>query len=143
MVEFIIKYWIEFLLGLITTALSFACKKFYKLYQSEKQHQKTKEQTAFYDDLKETIREVGKEALEGDQKLQEQINKITSGVLSIQGKNFKQDCRELLKEGREITLTEFEAIQEEHNVYQTLGGNHDGDTLFEMVVKKATRSLTD
>lgn len=143
MLEFIIKYWVQTLLGVVVGALSFACKRIYKLYQSEKNRQKTKEQEEFRDELKDVIREVGRESLLGDQKLQKQINVITNGVLSIQGKNFKQECRELLQDGREITLAEFESIQEEYDTYKSLGGNHDGDILFNMVLQKATHNLTD
>lgn len=142
MAEFIIKYWLEFLFGLVVAGLSFLCKKFYTLYKLEKEHQKTKEQTAFYEGIKETIREVGKESLKGDQALQTQINAVSAGILSIQGKIFKNECRALLKDGHEVTLEEFENLQEEHKTYKTLGGNHDGDTLFTMVEKKVTNSIS-
>lgn len=66
-----------------------------------------------------------------------------AGVLSIQGKIFKNECRSLLREGHEITLEEFESLQEDHKAYKALGGNHDGDTLFSMVEKKVTNSITD
>lgn len=68
---------------------------------------------------------------------------MKGGILSIQRRTFKQECRELLREGHEITLAEFEALQEEHNIYHSLGGNHDGDALFEMVKTKASNNLTD
>lgn len=142
MLEFIAQYWLQFLLTLITGGLTFLCKKFWSLYQAEKKHQKTKEQEAFYEGLKDTIREGSEETQRGDAKLQSQIDIMKSGILSIQKKNFKQECRELLKEDHVITLEEFESIQDEHNIYNSLGGNHDGDTLFEMVEKKATNDLT-
>ena len=143
MVDFIIKYWVQTLLGLIIGALSFACKKIYDLYQSEKQRLVEKEQVRLKKDLDDTTAKVNKESLEGDIVLQKQIDAMRAGILSIQGKTFKQECRELLQEGREISLVEFEAIQEDYNVYKSLGGNHDGDTLFNMVLQKATHNLTD
>lgn len=142
MLEFIAQYWLQFLLTLITGGLTLLCKKFWSLYQAEKKHQKTKEWEAFYQGLKDTIKEGSEESKRGDAALQEQIDIMKGGILSIQKKNFKQDCRELLKEEHEITLEEFEAIQEDHNIYNSLGGNHDGDTLFDMVKKKATNNLT-
>lgn len=142
-VEFVVKYWVQFLFGLVTTGLGLLCKKFYSLYNKEKNHQKTEEQKAFYKGLEDLIKESTEESRKGDEKLQEQINVMKGGILSIQGKNFKQECRELLRKERDITLAEFEALQEEHNVYKSLGGNHDGDILFDMVCKKATNLLTD
>lgn len=152
--EIIIKYWLQFLLGLIASGLGVACKKIYDLYKKEKSHQKTKEQKAFYQGLEDLIKQGTEESRRGDEALQEQIaqnNKaireevgiLKEGVLSIQKKNFKQECRELLREGHEITLDEFETLQEEHSTYKNLGGNHDGDMLFDMVVKKATKDLTN
>lgn len=143
MLEFIAQYWLNFLLTIISGGLVLACKKIWGMYKAEKNHQKTKEQEAFYAGLKDTIREDTEESKRGDAVLQEQVNVIKSGILSIQKKNFKQDCRELLREGRDITLEEFETLQEEHNIYNSLGGNHDGDILFEMVREKATNQLAD
>lgn len=143
MLEFIAKYWLEFLFGLIASGLGVACKKIYKLYKAEKKHQTTKEQKEFYDGLQNLIKEGNKASIEGDQILQEQINVVKDGVLSIHKKNFKQDCRELLSENHDINLAEFEALQEEYGIYKSLGGNHDGDTLYHMVEEKATNNLTD
>lgn len=143
MLEFVIKYWVQFLLGLIVGALSFLCKKFYSLYMGEKNHQKTKEQKEFYSSIETLIKEGAEESRKGDQKLQEQINVMQGGILSIQGRNFKQECREFLREGRDISLDEFEILQEEYDTYKSLGGNHDGDLLFSMVREKVTNILTD
>ena len=108
--EIIVKYWVEFLLGLISAGLGIACKKIYKLYQAEKTHQKTKEQREFYAGLENLIKSSIDESKAGDLALQNQINIVKDGVLSIQKKNFKEDCRDLLKENHEITLSEFEAL---------------------------------
>lgn len=143
MIDFIIKYWVEVLLGLITSALTFACRKIYKLYLSEKHHQKTEEQKQFYQGLKDTIQEGAEETKRGDEILQQQIDIMKSGILSIQKRNFKQECKELLKEDKNISLEEFESLQEEHNIYNSLGGNHDGDMLFKMVEKKISSSLAE
>lgn len=143
MLAFIAQYWLNFLLGAVAGGLTLLCKKIWKMYQSEKTHQKTKEQKEFYDGLKDTIRECSEESREGDKILQEQIDIIKGGILSIQRRSFKQECRELLKENHTVILEEFETLQDEHNIYHSLGGNHDGDTLFEMVEKKVSNTLTD
>lgn len=81
--------------------------------------------------------------MKADEELQKQINVMQSGILSIQGKNFREDCRILLAPEKEFTLKEFENLQQEHAIYKALGGNHEGDTLFDLVTKKATNILTD
>lgn len=143
MLTFLAQYWLTFLFGLITTGLAIACKKIYSLYKSEKAHQKTKEQKEFYNSLEDLIDKGRKESLDGDKVLKEDIEVLKSGLLSIQKRHFKQQCYELLKDGHKITLEEFQALMEDHDIYNALGGNHDGDTLFEMVRKKATYNITD
>lgn len=141
--EFIGKYWLEFLLGAITTGLSIACKKIYQLYKNEQKHQKTEEQKEFYNKIEKLILKGSEESRLGDEKLQQQINVMQGGILSLQGRTFKQECREFLRPEKDFTLEEFENLQDEYYVYKNLGGNHDGDTLFELVKKKATNILTD
>ena len=143
MLMFIAEYWLEFLLGLIATGLSVACKKFYSLYKAEKAHQKTKEQKEFYAGLQDLIKKGQEETRAADKVLQEQIDTLTQGVLNIQKRHFKQECYELLEESHTITLAEFETAQEDHNIYNALGGNHDGDDLYKMVQKKATNNLAN
>lgn len=85
---------------------------------------------------------------EEDQKIHQEINGLKDdfkimkgGILSIQGRDFKADCRALLQPDHIITLNEYEAIIEEHDVYKSLGGNHEGDALFNMVEQKYGKQL--
>lgn len=75
--------------------------------------------------------------------LSSQLSCLKAGMLSMQGKNFRADCRRLLEEGHEITLDEWEEIDADHEAYNGLGGNHKGDSLFELVKKKVENTLTD
>lgn len=68
--ETILKYWLTFVLGLIATGLTIFCKRYYKLWQAEKNHQKTTEQKAFYQGLEDLINKNGDLAQEEDKKLQ-------------------------------------------------------------------------
>lgn len=61
----------------------------------------------------------------------------------MQKRQFIQECREFLQPDRDITIEEFERLQEEHKVYNSLGGNHDGDDLFNMVKEKVTNDLAN
>lgn len=161
MLEFIVKYWVQFAFGIVAMGLTGLCKYFYGLYKKEKSHQKTKEQQDFFDSIKTTISEEHKNTIQvieaekgvsivGDKILQEQIDvmktdvaTLKDGILSIQGRDFKQDCRFLLRPEHEITLDEYEQIQCDHEVYNSLGGNHKGDELFELVTTKFESGLTN
>ncbi len=56
---------------------------------------------------------------------------------------FKDKCRKLLKEDHVITLDEWEEVDAEHNIYNALGGNHNGDYLYQLVSEKVKNTLTD
>lgn len=143
MLAIIEQYWLTCLLGLISSGLGLLCKKFWKLYQDEKTRTKSDEQESIQKQIKEGMAEVIAESKAGDESLQGQINLLMSGVLSIQKAHFKRTCKELLKETHEITLEELESITADHSAYNGLGGNHEGDILFEMVITKANKNLAD
>ena len=67
------------------------------------------------------------------------LKSLKRGLLSVQGRQFKTDCKKLLTEGHTITFEEFQQINEDHQAYHDLGGNHNGDTLFDLVKKKAEK----
>lgn len=153
-VEIIIKYWLELLLGLIATGLGIACKKIYNLYKSEKQHQRSEDAKEFYSKLEGLIKAGRQESRQENIALQDELNNridslekkldvLQNGVLSVQRKNFGQDCHTLLQENHEITIKEFEDLQAEYDTYKSLGGNHNGDVLYDMVVKKAANNLSN
>lgn len=64
------------------------------------------------------------------------LENLTKGLLSIQGKQFRADCRELLEQDHHLTQEEFMEISADHDAYNALGGNHTGDMLFDAVRKK-------
>ena len=75
--------------------------------------------------------------------LSDEMKSLKKGLLSIQGKEFRANCRKLLEDGHEITLDEWEEIDADHEAYNGLGGNHKGDQLYALVKKKAEKILTD
>lgn len=159
MLDIIVKYWLEFALGLIAAGLGIACKKIYALYTSEKNTKKTKERENLMDDMKammtscqlEVLNKVGEREQmlqEEDRKIKENLESLTNsvvvlkdGILSLQGREFRQDCRDLLKEDHVITISEYETLVREHQVYNSLGGNHRGDALFHAAEQKYKNSL--
>ena len=161
LLDFIVKYWIQFGLGLIVAGLTWLSKYFYKLYKNEKSHQKTKEQKQFYDEIKEAIsaeHAITKQSLEEERKssmesdkiiekkvgsLEIEINNLKYGILSMQRRDFITDCRALLNPDHEITLDEYEQIMDDHKTYNSLGGNHKGDEWYRMVEQKFKSSLVN
>jgi hypothetical protein len=196
MVEFIIKYWVEFAFGLVTLGLGAIAKHYYSLAKESK---KTKEEafmTKIHEDIESSFKKATATSLEqvvdaNRQTTQESLNRfnlistklaehekeakaeynkmfstlhkeienvqscsdknekaltdsitvLTEGVLNIQGRDFKKACRELLDPNHNITEEEYEEISHDHDVYNKLGGNHNGDTLFEAVKAKYQNHL--
>ena len=178
-----IKYWIEFLLGLVVAGGGFFIKRYTKLEREERQ----RSQDAHYQALTDKIQEENKNMIDSlvkehdeiNRRADERCNEITSkvkeamvagreeskqddavlqgqitqianeldallaGMLSMQGKEFREECKKLLDEDHEITLDEWEEIDADHEAYNGLGGNHRGDYFFELVKKKAEHHLTD
>lgn len=164
----IVKYWVEFLLGLVVAGGGFLLRRFFKLEREERQREQEKHFKALMQDLNNennkiinTLQEdnqnihkaivsIQQESKADDGIIQEQVSQLSddllgikAGILSVQGKEFKANCRKLLAEDHEITLDEWEELDADHEAYNKLGGNHRGDQLYALVKKKAEHFLTD
>lgn len=138
MLEFILKYWIEFLFGLVIAGGGFIIKRTLKSYKQERAAEKK-------EFLKEIQKEIQAEFVRSDKKeteLQNEIKILKNGLLSIQGRTFKSNCKKLLEEDHEISLEEYEEITKDHDAYNSLGGNHNGDQLYQLVRQKVENSWT-
>ncbi len=160
MVDFIIQYWLQFLLGIVASGLTILCTRLYYLWKKERKAQRREVEgriisavkTLIEDNDKEVrkiIREEEKASAKADEIIEAKMNQIqkdlvilTEGMLSIQGRQFKEDCRKLLQEGHVISLDEYENITHEHDVYNQLQGNHEGDSLFSLVKVKYEANLS-
>ena len=142
MLDFIIKYWVEFGFGLIVAGGGYFFKKYMKMREDEQ----NAERANFYENLKKDMfsryDKIEKESENGDQRLQEQLDALRKGILSMQKKEFIAECQALLAEDHEITLEEYQQCIEDHDAYHGLKGNHNGDSLFALVVQKA-KHITD
>lgn len=76
-----------------------------------------------------------------DELIHAEIDGLRDGMLSMQGRNFKNDCHKLLLENHVITTLEYEQALADHIVYNKLGGNHEGDALFSMVEAKYKNTI--
>ena len=94
-----------------------------------------------YDNLTNVVKDLEEHSIEEDKRIHHEIDIIKDGMLSVEGRAFRNECRRLLEEGHVITLNEYEAILAEHVTYNNLGGNHEGDGLFSMVQVKYQNQL--
>ena len=136
MLEFVLKYWIEFLFGLVIAVGSFMIKRTLQSYRQERADEKE----SLLDGIKAEIRAEFERSNKKENELAEQIKVLKAGLLSIQGRTFKSNCRRLLDPDHEISLEEYEEITKDHDAYNSLGGNHNGDQLYMLVRKKVEDS---
>lgn len=139
MPEFIIKYWIEFVFGAILAIAGFVIKRTLKSYQQERLEGKE----AFLESIRTEIRAEFERSNKKETELQNEIKILKVGLLSVQGRIFKNNCHRLLEQHHEITLEEYEEITKDHETYNSLGGNHNGDQLYLLVRKKVEESWTN
>ena len=142
--DFIVKYWVEFAFGVLVAGGGWFIKRYFTLENLRRQ----KEQDEFYNKIKTEIDKEHECSKEDDVALKTEMNALTTvltslkrGLLSVQGRQFKADCKRLLAESHVITFDEYQQITEDHQAYHDLGGNHNGDALFELVRKKAEKEL--
>lgn len=137
LLEFVIKYWVEFAFGLIITGGGYFIRRYLRMRENEQNRERTK----FYDNFKKDIftkyDEIKKESENGDLELQKQLDLLRKGILSLQKKEFFKECQALLEEDHELTLDEYQQCIEDHDAYNGLKGNHRGDSLFALVEEKA------
>ena len=137
MIDFIAKYWLQTLFGIVVGVFSYFIKHYRSLWKESQENQKNK----FWDEVKLELKADSKALLQEketlltleDKKLEEAVNKVTESnnallkaVLGVQRKQFVTDCRFLLEKNNEITFEEFEDLQEEYEIYKSLGGNGPG-----------------
>ncbi len=91
--------------------------------------------------LLEIVEKKNEELLKADQQIHEEIDTLRDGILSIQGRDFKEVCHELLQENHIVTANEYEQVLADHIAYNKLGGNHEGDALFSMVEAKYKNTI--
>lgn len=157
--DFIVQYWLQFFLGLIASGVTALAAHFYKLYKNEQKRKRSELDNRFIEEVKELINDNNKDVLKvvrdeeiasakADKRMDEQMQQIqsnlailTEGMLSIQGKQFKDECRMLLRDDHVITLQEFEGVTNEHRIYNILKGNHEGDSLYSLVKVKYEAGL--
>lgn len=152
MLEVITEYWVLWLCGLLAGAAIFIWKRWIKLERDNMVNDRHKEITAMrkeiIDKLESEIAVEVKKSNNSDlqiradlEVLENGLDNLTKGVLSLQGAIFKQECRRLLEPAHTITLEEYEQCVDDHEAYNSLGGNSRGDSLFTSVEIKWKNQL--
>ena len=163
--DWVITYWVQVLFGLVAAGFGLLAKKFWSMYQAEKERDKQMDMNKCYEKVRADIdrlecqvdkivvekenlfdselNRVHAESIEYDKKMEGELQSLSKyietlkdGVLSIQASHFRLQCKNYLKEERFISIDEFEQLTYDHNIYNKLGGNHLGDALFDAVEAK-------
>lgn len=133
---FIAQYWLEVALTAIVGILGFFIKRYIKLEKDNRD----RERAEFKSLLMQEIEQKKVEQDTQHARLQSDIDLLKKGVLSFQGRIFKDSCRAFLS-ADEISLEAFEDIEADHEVYNGLGGNHEGDILFNLSKKRVEQEI--
>lgn len=147
--EWLGKYWLEWLCGLVATGALFFAKHYIKIQrQVNEEKWKNKEKNMcgkIITTLEDRIQGVEDKSAAEDaiihnelDEIHSEVDTIESGILSVQGKQFREMCEDLLKQDY-ITVEEYEEFEEEYAIYKGLGGNHRGDSLHARVVAKVDK----
>lgn len=147
--EWLGRYWLEWLCGLVATGALFFAKHYIKIQkQVNEEKWKNKEKNMcgkIITTLEDRIQGVEDKSAAEDviihkelDKIHSEVDTVESGILSIQGKQFREMCEDLLKQDY-ITIEEYEEFEEEYAIYKSLGGNHRGDSLHARVVAKCDK----
>lgn len=129
--EWIARYWLEVLFGIVLAVLAWGGKRLVKFYIQQ-----------LHDSLDDVKTEIMKYVKEHNDMQDKSLEDLRAGLLSMQRPVFKERCHNLLASDHKITVDEMERITKDHEAYKGLGGNHEGDTLFELVVEKAKKDIT-
>lgn len=168
LLDFIIKYWTEFLFGIVAAGILAGGKYIWTLFKNRLKDGLEEQITSITDVITKRMSETDEKLeakntsltqqigeLQADMKIMQQeiqknkndenliekkidilednLNTLKGGILSLQRKDFKEECRKLLNQKEAITYEQYTMLQHEHTVYNSLGGNHEGDQLFKLV----------
>ena len=164
--EFILKYWVEVLFGIVVTVGGFLLKHHFKLFKESLDHKMeerddkllekmtkvlTVNNKAIQDSI-DKLRSDTKDDIDGiyvelvDLKddikdVRKDVESIRRGVLDVQGPQFKAKCKEVLQDSHQITVDEWLALKKEYEIYTGMGGNSDGSELYNLVHEKYSKHL--
>ena len=102
MLEWIAKYWLEVLFGLIVAGMGLIIKKIWKMYKDAETKRHKEEREEISHEIDEKIEVQNERMVEADEKITDEmhhiedgVEKLTKGMLSVQGQIFRAACRRL------------------------------------------------
>lgn len=148
MIDFIVKYWVEFLFGLIISGATVAYNFISRQIKKNRQEQFDSQLDTLYVKITDSFNEKMTPLQEEDKHINSQIDQLHNdlevmrdGILSLHRRRFVDDCRKLLNQESEITQEDYERLKREHRTYNALGGNHEGDEMYNLFLKKYEAQL--
>ena len=164
--EFILKYWVEVLFGIVVTGGGFLLKHHFKLFKESLDHKMEERDDKFLEKMTKVLTASNKtiqdsiDKLRSDTKddidgvyaelvdlkddikdVRKDVESIRRGVLDVQGPQFKAKCKEVLQDSHQITADEWLALKKEYEIYTGMGGNSDGSELYKLVHEKYSKHL--
>lgn len=143
MIDFIAKYWVEFLFGLIISGVTVAYNFITRQIKKNRQEQFDNQLDNLYVKITDSFNEKMTSLQEEDKHINNRIDQLHNdlevmrdGILSLHRRRFVDDCRKLLNQESEITQEDYERLKREHRTYNALGGNHEGDEMYNLFLKK-------
>lgn len=148
MIDFIVKYWVEFLFGLIISGATVTYNFIARQLKKNRQEQFDNQLNTLYVKISDSINEKMTFLQEEDKHINTRIDQLHNdleimrdGILSLHRRRFVDDCRKLLNQESEITQEDYERLKREHRTYNALGGNHEGDEMYNLFLKKYEAQL--
>lgn len=136
LLEFVVKYWVQFVFGLLVAGGTAIIKRYKFLLKQEKERQVKETRNEIVEEVKKLVDAAMQRSDECDARISKSVEGLRRGVLSIQGRQFRAQCQELLNKSY-ISYREYTNLLEEWHIYHDdLGGNHEGETLFNLVTKR-------
>ena len=151
-VEVIIKYWVQWVCALVAAGVVFFARRYVKLERKALEDKwKEREQKAKNEVMEKITKDHEEEVAQlkdEDRKIRADIESLylslenlNTGILSLQGMQFRDTCEWLLSPDHYITVQEYEQFEEDYVAYKGLGGNHRGDALHKSVIEKFNKQL--
>lgn len=141
MLEFVIKYWVEFAFGLITLGLTgyikYQFSKLKKMKDAYDEQEKKDFLKEVYDKM-DSIKDSMDAQLENFEKSLEDFSDslahVRDGILAVQYDRLNYICMSCLKH-QEVSEKDYLNIQQLYKSYKENDGNHGMDEIYHSVMK--------
>ena len=119
MVDIIVKYWVQWLCGIVALGVTFFAKNYVKLKKKELENlwkeRENKAKDEVINKLETELEDEAKKSEAADRKINGELEALSlsvesleNGILSILGKQFREMCETLLSADHSITIQEYE-----------------------------------